>query len=244
MSWLTQAVSSLAALFGRPATRLPVRLNHDQPFPDPHFADDDGLVAVGGDLSVPRLLAAYSSGIFPWYDEGLPILWWSPGSRAIFDLATFTSPKRLARTARQRGFETRFDTSFAAVMRGCAERDEGTWITRDILQGYQHLHRAGFAHCAETWQDGELVGGVYGVSIGGLFAGESMFTRVSDAGKYALCALIERLRERGYVLFDSQILNPHTASLGAIEISRDDYLGRVRKAIQLPVTFGEQPNVR
>jgi leucyl/phenylalanyl-tRNA--protein transferase len=100
----------------------------------------------GGDLSVPPAFSCLPvSGIFPWYDEGLPILWWSPGSRAIFDLATFTSPKRLARTARQRGFETRFDTSFAAVMRGCAERDEGTWITRDILQGYQHLHRAGFA---------------------------------------------------------------------------------------------------
>jgi leucyl/phenylalanyl-tRNA--protein transferase len=238
VSWLTQAVSSLAALFGGPATRLPVHLERDDPFPDPHLADDEGLVAIGGDLSLPRLLAAYGSGIFPWYDEDLPILWWSPGSRAVFELDTFQPPKRLGRTARRRCFETRFDTSFREVMKACAVRDEGTWITSDMLAGYDRLHQAGFAHCVETWQDGELVGGVYGVSIGGLFAGESMFTRVSDAGKFALCALIARLRERGFVLFDTQVINPHTQSLGAVEIPRAEYLRRLRQAIKVPVTFG------
>ncbi|MGL4554774.1 MAG: leucyl/phenylalanyl-tRNA--protein transferase [Gemmataceae bacterium] len=238
MSWLTQAVASLAALIGGPAARLPVHLERDDPFPDPRLADDEGLVAVGGELSVPRLLAAYGSGIFPWYDEDLPVLWWSPGSRAVFDLATFAPPKRLARAARQRRFEARFDTSFGAVMRACAVRDEGTWITAEMLTGYEALHRAGHAHCVETWQDGELVGGVYGVSVGGLFAGESMFSRVSDGGKFALCALIGRLRERGYGLFDTQVLNPHTQSLGAEEVPRAEYLRRLGEAVRMPVTFG------
>jgi leucyl/phenylalanyl-tRNA--protein transferase len=238
VSWFSQTVESLAAIFGRPpVTRLPVHLHPGDPFPDPHLADEEGLLAIGGDLSIPRLLAAYSSGIFPWYNEELPILWWSPGYRAIFDLPTFRPPSRLQRTIRQRGFTFRINTAFREVMIGCAQRDEGTWITPEMIDAYEALHRHGHAHCVETWQDGELVGGIYGVSIGGLFAGESMFSRVSDASKAALCFLVERLQQGGYTLFDTQVLNEHTASLGAIELPRADYLRQLRVAIQRETRF-------
>ncbi|MFQ3592602.1 MAG: leucyl/phenylalanyl-tRNA--protein transferase [Gemmataceae bacterium] len=216
---------------------MPVILSSGTPFPDPHLADEDGLVALGGDLSVERLLAAYSSGIFPWYDEESPILWWSPGHRAIFDLQTFRPPSRLARTIRQRGFTFRINSSFREVIQACSQRDEGTWITPELIRAYEHLHLRGYAHCLETWQNDSLVGGIYGVALGGLFAGESMFSRVSDASKAALCQLIEHLRMRGYQLFDIQVINNHTASLGAIEIPRAEYLKRLRLALQQPITF-------
>jgi leucyl/phenylalanyl-tRNA--protein transferase len=196
------------------------------------------MLALGGDLSPERLLAAYSSGIFPWYNEDTPILWWSPGHRAVFDLEPFRPPSRLARTIRQRQFSFRINTSFREVMEGCSLREEGTWITPEMIAGYENLHRLGHAHCVETWQGDTLVGGIYGVAIGGLFAGESMFSRVSDASKAALCHLVAHLRQQGYVLFDVQVLNDHTAALGAVEIPRAEYLRRLREAIQHPVTFG------
>lgn len=204
---------------------------------EPELADAFGLVGVGGDVTPERLLAAYRQGVFPMYEEDEPICWWSPDPRAVFDLDGLHVARRLARTVRSGRFEVTFDSDFLGVMRGCAARAEGTWITRDMVAGYCALHRLGAAHSVEAWQDGALVGGVYGVTVGGLFAGESMFSRVSDASKVALVHLFERLRERGYELFDTQILNDHTERLGAYEIPRAEYLDRLRTVIELPVTF-------
>jgi len=204
---------------------------------DPRSADEFGLVGVGGDLEVPRLLTAYCQGVFPMYEESEPICWWSPDPRAVFDLDHFHVPRRLARTVRSGKFQITFDREFVGVMRGCAERAEGTWITADMIEGYHRLHRLDHAHSVEVWRGGELVGGAYGVSIGGLFAGESMFFRERDASKVALVHLIDRLRSRGFVLFDTQILNEHTRSLGAYVLPRDQYLDQLRRAIELPVTF-------
>jgi leucyl/phenylalanyl-tRNA--protein transferase len=227
----------LETLFpGMPAPR-PVA--QDQvPWVDPESADDFGLVGVGGDLETERLLTAYRQGVFPMYEEGEPVCWWSPDPRAVFDLDKLHVSRRLGRTIRSGKFKITFDREFVGVMRGCARRGEGTWVTSDMVAAYHRLHQLGHAHSVEAWLDGELVGGVYGVSIGGLFAGESMFHRVSDASKVALVHLFGRLRYRGYVLFDTQILNEHTRSLGAYTIPRSEYLVRMREAIQAPVTFG------
>lgn len=209
-----------------------------EPFPPPNRANDEGLLAIGGDLSPERLILAYRSGIFPWFEEGLPVLWWSPNPRAILELDRLHVPRRLERTIRQAKFRTTIDQCFERVMRACgANRPEGTWITESMIEAYCRLHRLGHAHSAETWAKEELVGGIYGVSIGGLFAGESMFHRRPDASKIALVRLVEHLRARGFVLFDLQILNAHTARLGAIEIPRDEYLRRLRAAVELPVQF-------
>ena len=156
-------------------------------FLDPERADADGLVGVGGDLSPTRLLEAYTRGIFPWFDETTPILWWSPDPRAVFELDGFHVSRRLARTIRSGRFTTTVDAAFAAVIRGCADRPgHGIWITPDMIDAYTTLHRLGWAHSVEAWRDGELAGGVYGVAVGGLFAGESMFTRIRDGSKVAL----------------------------------------------------------
>jgi leucyl/phenylalanyl-tRNA--protein transferase len=207
-------------------------------FVDPELADADGLVAIGGDLSPRRLLEAYSRGIFPFYDEDSPILWWSPDPRAIFELDGLHVSRRLARTVRSGRFVVTVNRAFAAVIHGCADRPgQGVWITPDMIDAYTRLHRLGYAHSVEVYSDGVLAGGVYGVAVGGLFAGESMFTRVRDASKVALVHLRERLRERGFLLFDVQYLNDHTASLGAIEIPRAEYLTRLRRALAHEATF-------
>jgi leucyl/phenylalanyl-tRNA--protein transferase len=201
-------------------------------------ADLYGLVDVGGDLSPDRLLDRYRQGVFPWYDDLLPICWWSPDPRAIFELDGLHVSRRLRRTHRHGKFQFTINRDFAGVMHGCGDRpEEGTWITPAMMEAYQELHRIGHAHSIEVWQEGELAGGLYGVAIGGFFAGESMFHRRTDASKVALIFLVEHLRRRGFSLFDTQILTPHTARLGAIEIPRDAYLERLRHAIQLPVTF-------
>jgi leucyl/phenylalanyl-tRNA--protein transferase len=207
------------------------------PLFDPEFADASGLVAVGGDLRPDVLLLAYRRGIFPWYDEGYPVCWWSPDPRAIIDLDHFHVPRRLARTLRQGRFTATVNRAFAAVIRGCADRAEGTWITADMIAAYEELHRLGHAHSMEAWQGDELAGGVYGVAVGGLFAGESMFTRRRDGSKVALAFLVRRLRERGFVLFDIQMLTEHTARLGAVEIPRAEYLARLRNALAREVSF-------
>lgn len=204
---------------------------------DPESADEFGLAGVGGDLRPERLLAAYRQGIFPMFEEGEPICWWSPDPRAVFDLDGLHVSRRLARTVRSGKFQVTFDRAFVGVMRGCAQRSEGTWVTSDMIEAYHVLHQLGHAHSVEVWLDGELVGGVYGVSIGGLFAGESMFHRVSDASKVALVHLFERLRRGGYVLFDTQILNEHTRRLGAYAIPRSEYLQRLRHALTVPASF-------
>jgi leucyl/phenylalanyl-tRNA--protein transferase len=207
-------------------------------FLDPEQADAEGLVAVGGDLRPERLLDAYRRGIFPWFDETTPTLWWSPDPRAIFELDQFHVSRRLARTVRSGRFTVTVNADFNAVIRGCAHRPtQGVWITPDMIAAYDELHRLGWAHSVEVWTDGVLAGGVYGVAVGGLFAGESMFSRVRDASKVALVHLVERLRARGYTLFDVQFLNDHTASLGAEEIPRREYLSRLRPALTQAASF-------
>jgi leucyl/phenylalanyl-tRNA--protein transferase len=201
------------------------------PWVPPEQADDDGFVGLGGNLSAPCLLRAYSEGIFPWYNEGDPILWWSPQPRAIFELDRFHIPRRLGRTIRSGRFQITFNHNFGAVMRGCAVRAEGTWITRDMIAAYERLHELGHAHSVESWVNGELAGGVYGVAIGAFFAAESMFYRHTDGSKVALAGLVERLKERDYDLLDTQFVTEHTRMLGATQIARSDYLIRLRAAI-------------
>jgi leucyl/phenylalanyl-tRNA---protein transferase len=207
-------------------------------FPNLQSANREGLLALGGDLSVPRLLLAYRSGIFPWTDE--PLTWWSPDPRAIFEINTFRPPQRLESKLRRHPFALTFDRDFRAVIHACAEPAEGresTWISSRFIEAYLELHRQGHAHSVEVWQEGQLVGGVYGVAIEGFFAGESMFHRVTDASKIALCHLMNHLRARKFELFDTQVLSPLTARLGAIEIRRRDYLERLASALRNPTQF-------
>ncbi len=209
-------------------------------FRNPELADAEGLVGVGGDLSPARLLEAYRRGIFPFYDDTMPILWWSPDPRAIFELDGLIVSRRLARTVRSGRFHVTVDRAFAEVVEGCARRDgeDGVWVTHDMAAAYERLHRLGHAHSVEVWHRDELAGGLYGVATGGLFAGESMFSRIRDASKVALVYLMERLRNGGYQLFDVQFLNDHTARLGATEISRAEYLRRLRRALRCEASFG------
>jgi len=207
-------------------------------FPNLQTANREGLLALGGDLSVPRLLLAYRSGIFPWTDD--PLTWWSPDPRAIFELDRFRPPKRLETKLRHHPFQLTIDRDFAAVIQACAgpaEGRESTWISPRFIKAYLELHRQGHAHSVEVWHEGKLVGGVYGVAIKGFFAGESMFHRVTDASKIALCHLFEHLRQRNFQLFDTQVLSPLTARLGAIEIRRRDYLERLASALRIPSQF-------
>jgi len=207
-------------------------------FPDPRTADSEGLVAVGGDFSVERLLLAYRSGIFPWTAN--PITWWSPDPRAIFELDAFHVSRSLARVIRQDTFRTTTNKAFRQVMEGCAESAPGrrtTWITPEFIKAYTDLHRQGHAHSFECWQEESLVGGIYGVSIGGFFAGESMFHRASNASKIALYYLVAHLRKGGFSLFDIQMLTPITTQLGGMEILRADYLARLKLAIARKCSF-------
>ena len=217
---------------------MPSFLSSRLAFPDPRLADEEGLVAVGGDLSVARLLLAYRSGIFPWTVK--PITWWSPDPRAIFELDAFHVSRSFARVLRQQRFEITIDRAFAEVMKGCASPARGrrtTWISPEFHSAYGRLHSEGHAHSLECWQDGKLAGGIYGVAIGAFFAGESMFHRVSEGSKVALYYLIEHLRSREYKLFDIQMLTPITERLGGATISREQYLERLADAIARPTSF-------
>ena len=217
---------------------MPILLKPNTAFPDPNQADAEGLVAIGGDFSSSRLLAAYRKGIFPWTAD--PITWWSPDPRAIFELDRFHVSQSLARVIRRGKFEVTRDQSFPAVMEGCAtpapERG-GAWITEEFIEAYTRLHRQGHAHSVECRLKGALVGGIYGVAVGGLFAGESMFHRVNDASKVALHHLIVHLRQRGFALFDIQMVTPATRPLGAIEVPRNDYLQRLAAAVKMKCSF-------
>ena len=204
----------------------------DVPWIPPAFADENGLVGVGGNLDPSCLLRAYTEGVFPWFSDGDPILWWSPDPRAIFDVqAGMHVSRRLARTIRSGKFAVTFNRAFGEVIRACGDRPEGTWITREMVSAYEDLHRLRLAHSAEAWQDGELAGGVYGVAINGFFAAESMFFRRTDASKVALVTLFDRLKARGFELIDTQMLTEHTERLGAIEVRRERYLEMLRRAI-------------
>ena len=213
-------------------------------FPPPTHSTPDGLVSIGGDLSCERLLDAYRHGIFPWpvYAED-PMLWWSPDPRAVLPLQGMHISKRLKRRLRAGEFQATCDRAFDEVIRGCSAgpgREGGTWLTDEMIDAYGAFHRQGHAHSVEVWQDDRLVGGTYGVAVGGLFSAESMYSRVRDASKVALARLVEHLNARGYQLLDVQQWTPHSGSLGVVEISRDEYLRRLPEVVDLPVTFGEQ----
>jgi leucyl/phenylalanyl-tRNA--protein transferase len=219
-----------------PSERL---LDERLQFPDPRNATAEGLVALGGDFSPERLLLAYRSGIFPWTDR--PISWWSPDPRGIFELDRFHVPRSLEKLLRKNPYAITVNRAFRAVMEGCAlptARRGKTWITAAFLSAYGRLHEQGHAHSVECWQSAELVGGIYGVAVGGLFAGESMFHRAPNASKVALYHLVQRLREREFVLFDIQMLTDLTRRLGGIEIPRAEYLERLQRAVTLPRDFG------
>ena len=204
--------------------------------PDPSQAREDGLVALGGDLSVERLLEAYQSGLFPW--SANPITWWSPDPRGVLPVGAVHVSRSLARTLRQAPYTVTFDQNFSAVIRACAEVPRSgassTWISPQLLEAYEQLAQAGHAHSVECWQEGLLVGGVYGVSVGGFFAGESMFHRADDASKVALVHLDRHLASRGFTLLDCQMVTSVTRSLGAMEIPRTDYLDRLARAVGQP----------
>ena len=229
-------------------------LDLDTPFPDVSraLADPAGLLAAGADLSPQRLLEAYRHGIFPWFSEGQPILWWSTDPRMVLRTDRFVVSDSLKKTLRRiersrHGdglWQVTFDTVFEQVMQGCAgprRHEQGTWISPEIMAGYTGLHRAGYAHSSEVWLNGELVGGAYGVSIGRMFYGESMFARVSDASKVALAHLVFFLRSRGVEMIDCQQETSHLASLGARPIARSDFLHHLRAAIQWPQIRGWEP---
>lgn len=196
-------------------------------FPDTSHALDDpnGLLAVGGDLSINRLIEAYRNGIFPWFEEGQPILWWAPEPRCVFEPATFQPSRSLAKRLRRSDFEIRVDTNFAQVIHHCQHRGnhESTWITEGMKQAYLELHAGGFAHSIECYIDDELAGGLYGVSLGRLFFGESMFHLQTDASKLAFTGLMQLMRDHHCPLVDCQVPNPHLHSLGAEEIPRREF---------------------
>jgi len=220
-----------------PVFRLDERLG----FPSPALAED-GLLAVGGDLRPERLLLAYSSGIFPWYDDRQPILWHSPDPRMVLEAGNLHVPVSLRKTIRRRPYRLTLDGAFEAVIAGCAavRRPEGpgTWITPEMSAAYTELHRLGFAHSAEAWAGEELAGGLYGVSLGGAFFGESMFARRPDASKIAFVALVEQLARRGITLVDCQVHTEHLERFGAEEWPRERYLAALAEAIRKPTWRG------
>jgi leucyl/phenylalanyl-tRNA--protein transferase len=202
-------------------------------FPDPNEADDEGLLAVGGDLAPARLLFAYESGVFPWYSAGVPPLWWCPNPRALLDRKRLHVSRSLRRVLRQGRFDVTFDKAFGDVIAACAaNREGGTWILPEMMLAYSQLHQLGHAHSFEVWHGGQLAGGLYGVRRGALFAAESMFHVVSNASKVALALAIDALFHAGVRVFDVQFMTDHLASLGAYEVTRADYLGRVASAMQ------------
>lgn len=214
---------------------------------DTALADPNGLLAAGGDLSAERLLAAYRQGIFPWYSDGQPILWWSPDPRMVLFVAEFRVPRSLRKVVAQRRFEIRVDSAFRRVIEACAEprADEGgTWITAAMVDAYTELHRSGYAHSVEAWQGDALVGGLYGVAIGRMFFGESMFTRAPDASKVALVHLVELLTRRAMPMIDCQQQTEHLARFGARPIPRREFaerLARLVNSTQSPGRWNHPP---
>ena len=218
------------------------RLPREIAFPDAALAEPDGLLAVGGDLSPERLLAAYAAGIFPWFDEASPILWWSPDPRLVLLPEWLHVPRSLARTLRRERFRVTADTAFERVIVRCAERrrpgQRGTWITEDMIEAYVRLHGLGLAHAFEAWEGDALAGGLYGVSLGGAFFGESMFADRPDASKAAFARSVAWLAARGIRLVDCQVHTEHLARFGAREIPRPEFLARLGAALEAPTLRG------
>jgi leucyl/phenylalanyl-tRNA---protein transferase len=215
---------------------MPVfRLTEELIFPNPELAEEDGLLAVGGDLSEDRLLLAYSMGIFPWYTDGPPVLWWSPDPRLVLIPAELNISRSLRQVINKGLFTIKMDTAFAEVIRNCAEirreGQQGTWITEEMVEAYIRLHHAGYAHSVESWQNGELVGGLYGIALGSAFFGESMFAKKSSASKIALVTLAEYLRALDYSFIDCQVTTEHLKSLGAREMPRRKFLRMLKEAL-------------
>jgi leucyl/phenylalanyl-tRNA--protein transferase len=217
-------------------------LDRNDPFPPVERAlkDPNGLLCAGADLSVGRLLDAYRHGIFPWYSGGEPLLWWSPDPRMVLYCDELKVARSLSKNIRNKGYEVRIDTVFGQVLDHCAaprKGEPGTWLGRDMRTAYLRLHREGYAHCFETWRENELVGGLYGVAIGRMFYGESMFSRATDASKVALVALVHHLKARGFPMIDCQMNTQLLASLGAREIPRRTFL----RSLTTLVNYAELP---
>ena len=218
-------------------------LSDDLVFPSPQLAPKEGLLAVGGDLRQERLLLAYRMGIFPWYSRYEPILWWSPDPRLVLYPGELRTAKSLQKTIKKDLFRVTLDQAFEAVITACAQSrtsaDEGTWIVEEMIDAYCNLHESGFAHSVEAWREDELVGGLYGVSLGRCFFGESMFTLISNASKVAFVALVKHLQALNFDLVDCQVTTPHLLRFGAREISRARYLNELKKSLNPPTLKGQ-----
>ena len=212
-------------------------------FPSPESAEEDGLLAVGGDLSEKRLLLAYSMGIFPWYSEGFPILWWSPDPRLVLIPGELRVSRSLSQTIRKGLFSVTMDNAFQEVINRCSKvrrnKEEGTWITPKMIEAYIRLHDSGYAHSVESWYGGELAGGLYGVSLGGAFFGESMFAERADASKVAFVQLVRNLSRWGYRFIDCQITTSHLINFGAREMPRREFLSLLKDALNTPTQGGK-----
>lgn len=210
-------------------------LNEKLYFPPVEKSDEDGILAIGGDLSPERLLLAYRSGIFPWFNEDDPIIWWSPNPRFIMYPHAIKISKSMKQILKSKKFDITFDTVFRDVITNCQmirrKRQAGTWITEEMLEAYTHLHELGFAHSVETWQNGELVGGLYGISLGKVFFGESMFAKVSNASKIAYISLVSNLQALDFELIDCQVYTEHLESLGAVNVPREEFMRLLAKGL-------------
>lgn len=224
---------------------MPVyRLTKELIFPHPGLARKDGLLAVGGDLSAQRLLLAYSNGIFPWFSEGDPILWWSPNPRCVLYPADIRVSGSMSRLIRKGRYKVTFDASFSKVISKCRElRVNDTWLTEEMVSAYCRLHELGFAHSVETWHGEELAGGLYGVALGKCFFGESMFSTADNASKTALITLAKVLGEKGFVLIDCQVYSKHLESMGAVNIERSEFLKHVREGLASETIRGNWANM-
>lgn len=224
--------------------KVPVfELTEEIVFPPPDLAEDNGLIAIGGDLSVKRLLLAYTMGIFPWYSEGQPILWWSPDPRLVLFPQELKVSRSLRQTIRKNIYKVTMDKAFEEVVTLCAsvhrKKDGGTWITGEMKEAYTELYRLGFAHSVESWREGELAGGLYGVALGRVFFGESMFSLATDASKVSFLVLVEELKKRDFEIIDCQVTTRHLMSLGAREIPRREFLSRIHSALENPGSPGK-----
>ncbi|WP_456324364.1 leucyl/phenylalanyl-tRNA--protein transferase [Desulfonauticus submarinus] len=214
-------------------------LNSKPIFPPIEFADKDGLLAIGGDLSPERLISAYSMGIFPWYEKDTPILWWAPFPRPVIFPSEFHISKSLKKILKKNIFSITFDANFFEVIFSCAElrKEQGTWLVPEMIEAYSNLHKLGYAHSVEVWKDGKLVGGLYGVSIGKAFFGESMFHLVDNASKVGLWGLLKFLQKNDFIFLDCQQSSPHVLRFGAKEIGRDEYKKLLKHALSYPTLF-------